>query len=179
MRGLGGGLVLVEHQRGRVSRAALLGALASFVVVAGGYLGLEEWTTGGAMSRSVFLLPAGPLRSINLAPWGHVAGVLASIGWKSVGLVALCGPARRTGLGRRAAAEPLDRLLGVYLAAELAGAAAALPHNLGVGRQLRGPGGRLRGDPGQPGAGPGLRRGPTDGPLAVGRPGRGRPGNRP
>jgi hypothetical protein len=109
-------LLAVACLHGRVGTRPVLLAHAAGLGAAALYLGCEDVLTRGMMSRSVFLLPAGPFRHHNYASWLHVKEVLLSIIKLSFGIVVLAASCaslpRARGLGR------LDAALLLYFVAE-------------------------------------------------------------
>lgn len=113
-------LLLAAAVRGRARLVPVLSAIAVGGVVVLGYYGLEEFLTGGRMSRAVFALPAAFGR-VNGASWKHVATVAFTAAKLSAGLIAMAVAA----LVALPARDPGNRLDG-RLAALIAGEAAAM-----------------------------------------------------
>ncbi|HWE36009.1 MAG TPA: glycosyltransferase family 39 protein [Isosphaeraceae bacterium] len=113
---VGFGLLALPGGRGRARR--FVGAVAVGVGILGVYGGLEEWLTGGMMSRAVVRVPAA-LGRVNRATWGHVATVFLETAKLSIGLLALAGACLVSGMkGWRGGR--LDAILGLFLVAETA-----------------------------------------------------------
>ena len=94
------------------------------------YLGVEQALTRGQMAQSAFLLPAGPFRTILRGDWPHVAETFAIVAKKMIGYIALAGCC---GLFlRRLRADRMDRLLLIYLAAEVLALFPLFYNNLGA-----------------------------------------------
>jgi hypothetical protein len=114
------GLLLVFGSvlRGRTRRQSFLALLAASIAGPLLYYSLEEWLTGGMMSRSVFVLPS-RLRQTAPASWGHVATVFFDVAKRSVGLLALV-MAVLIGNLRAVRGKRLDAALWFVFLAELA-----------------------------------------------------------
>jgi hypothetical protein len=85
------------------------------------YYSMEEWVTGGRMSRSI-LVAAGNVGSVHPADWPSAGNLLLALIWKCVGLILLLGAAglamvsRRSSSGRRALVAAGTVVIGLVVA---------------------------------------------------------------
>jgi len=99
-------LLLAAWGHGRLGSKAIARVLLSSLAIVVLCYGLEEWGTGGRMSRSV-LVAAGSVGRIHPADWYFAGNIVLALIWKSVGMILLAaaalvamvsarpGPARR------------------------------------------------------------------------------------
>jgi hypothetical protein len=101
----------------RLPLAAIAESHAVGLAVVLGYLGLEEILTGGALFRSIFVLPK-ELRHVTAGSWPFVATVFGVAARRSLGLLAL-GLACLVPAAARRNLRRLDGLLALWIIAEL------------------------------------------------------------
>lgn len=111
-------LLLASAARGRVKWTLLLAVFGVAAALGGTIFALEDSGTAGLFRRTVFELPGGAFREINYGGWEHVRTIALDCLKRSAGLL-LLGALAVGVLGRRALDQPLDRLLAMFLAAEV------------------------------------------------------------
>jgi hypothetical protein len=85
-------LLAAAVARGRMRARAVAGGIAFLLLIVGSYYALEEWISGGQMSRSVFIA-AWNVREVHPASWGAAGAMALALLWKCVGIVLLMAAA--------------------------------------------------------------------------------------
>jgi hypothetical protein len=115
---LSSALLLVSWLRKQTPLAPIVLAHALGVALVVAYLGMEEHLTAGALSQSIFVVPA-ELREVTGGSWSYVAFVFGETAKRTLGLLVLVFVSLLTAFARRNLRR-LDALLTVWLVAELA-----------------------------------------------------------
>ncbi|WZO97218.1 hypothetical protein EP7_004241 [Isosphaeraceae bacterium EP7] len=103
--------------RGRFRARDVIVAHAASVAIVAAYYGVEEWVTGGMMSRSVFILPA-RFRELTYGGWPRVGIIFYDVIRRSAGLLVIA-VACLFASNRRPAGNRLDAFLVALTAVEV------------------------------------------------------------
>ena len=109
-------LLAGARARGRIGLAPVLRCVSIGLAIVAIYYGVEEWGSGGRMSRSI-VVAAGTVGKVHPADWLAAGNFLLAVLWKCVGVTLLLAAAgltvvaaRRAGpMGTRCVGNDLDR----------------------------------------------------------------------